>query len=403
MQIHDPASVGLSAQRLARLNTMLDRYTRDDRMPGVMVALQRRGKLAYLAKSGSAVIASRTPIQEDNLFRIYSMTKPLISIAIMMLYEDGVLSLNDPLAEYIPAFAATRVFDGMGNLGMRTVAQQQPITLHHLLTHTAGLSYGWYFDTPVEDLYRAAVPEMFKRDEPLEKTVNLIAELPLVFQPGTRWRYSYATDVLAHVVQVAAGMPLEDFMRARIFEPLRMVDTSFSVAPEKVGRLAELYRSDALYDPIAVAPADSFLIRDVTTPTRCPSGGAGLISTLGDYLNFANFLLNRGTFDGNRLLSRKTLDWMVSNHIPHDQLPLKIGDAALDFGFGLGFRVVVDLGQARTVTSAGEFGWAGAANTYFWVDPAEEFIGVMMTQYLPLQPYPVQERFRILSYQAIVD
>jgi CubicO group peptidase (beta-lactamase class C family) len=382
---------------------MLERYTRDDRMPGVMVALQRRGKLAYLGKAGSAVIATRTPIQEDHLFRIYSMTKPLISIAMMMLYEDGALSLNDPLADYIPAFAHTKVFDGMGNLGMRLVAQRQPITLHHLLTHTSGLSYGWYFDTPVEDLYRAAVPEMFKRDEPLEKTVNLLAELPLVFQPGTQWRYSYATDVLAHVVQVASGMALEDFMRARIFEPLRMIDTSFSVPAEKIGRLAELYRSDGLYDPIAVPPSESFLIGDVTTPTRCPSGGAGLLSTLADYLNFANFLLNRGVFDGNRLMSRKTLDWMASNHIPQSQLPLKIGDGALDFGFGLGFRVAIDLGQARTVTSVGEFGWAGAANTYFWVDPAEEYIGVMMTQYLPLLPSPVQERVRILAYQAIVD
>ena len=267
---------------------------------------------------------------------------------------------------------------------MQLVDQQTPITVHNLLTHTAGLSYGWFFDSPIEDQYRKIIPELFLRSRPLAEVVELIANIPLLFQPGTKWRYSYATDVLGYLVQVVADMPLADFLAERIFKPLGMIDTAFQVAPEKVGRLAQLYASKALYDPYPI-PAESVpLMGDVTSPTQCPSSGGGLTSTLSDYLKFCNCLLNKGT----PLISRKTLAWMTANHIPDKLLPLTIGINELDHGFGLGFRVATDLGKARALTSVGEFGWAGAAQTYFWVDPTEDFIGLMLTQHMPLEVVP---------------
>jgi CubicO group peptidase (beta-lactamase class C family) len=399
MHTVSPEQAGMSAQRLERIGPAMDAFVKDNRLPGVMTLVQRHGKIAHFGTSGLANIEAGTPIQEDDIFRIYSMTKPIVSVAAMMLLEEGHFRLLDPISKFIPAFARTKVYAGSGALGLQLVDQQTPITVHHLLTHTAGLSYGWFFDSPIEDLYRKAIPDLFLRNRSLQEVIERIAEIPLLFQPGTKWRYSYATDVLGYLVQVVADMPLADFLAERIFKPLGMIDTAFQVAPDKVSRLAQLYASKALYDPYPI-PAESVpLMGDVTLPTNCPSSGGGLTSTLSDYLKFCNCLLNKGT----PLISRKTLAWMTSNHIPDKLLPLTIGINELDHGFGLGFRVAIDLGKARALTSVGEFGWAGAAQTYFWVDPAEDFIGLMMTQHMPLEVYPVQQVFRNLAYQAIAD
>jgi len=326
-----------------------------------------------------------------------------VSVALMMLYEEGRFSLNDPVSKFVPAFSKTKVFAGTTPMGLKLVEQDPVITLHHLLTHTAGLSYGWFFDSPVEDLYRELLPNIFHRTQTLEEVVNQIADLPLLFQPGTQWRYSYATDVLGLVVQIVADMPLAEFLDERIFKPLNMQDTAFYVPAEKLDRLAQIYISGGLYHPMVPKPDEVRLIGDVTVPTKCPSSGGGLVSTLRDYLNFCNCLINNGQYSGVRLISRKTLAWMTSDHIPERLKPIKIGDWVADIGFGLGFRVVTSLGEARSLTSLGEYGWAGAAQTYFWIDPAEEFIGLFMTQYMPIDPYPPQERFRNLAYQAIAD
>ncbi|MCB0053632.1 MAG: beta-lactamase family protein, partial [Caldilinea sp.] len=363
----------------------------------------RKGKVVHYGAYGLMDIEAGKPMQEDTLFRIYSMTKPIVSVALMMLYEEGRFSLNDPVAKFIPAFAKTKVYAGSAPLGLTLVDQNPAMTLHHLLTHTAGLSYGWFFDSPVEALYREVVPNLFQRDQPLDEVINRLAELPLLFQPGTQWRYSFATDVLGYVVQVISDMPLADFLQERIFKPLGMTDTAFFVPSEKQDRLAHIYGAEKLCGPVALRPDEVVLIRDVTVPTTCPSGGGGLISTLGDYLAFCTCLINGGSYPGGQLLSRKTLAWMTADHIPAHLKPLKMGAEPLDFGFGLGFRVATSLGEARSLTSAGEYGWAGVANTYFWIDPAEEMIGIMMTQHMPLEPYPVQERFRTLAYQAITD
>src|SRR5579859_1681605 len=390
---------GMSSQRLQRLGPAIDACVKDNRLPGIMTLLQRHGKIVHFGTSGMVNIEASQPIQEDNIFRIYSMTKPIVSVAAMILVEEGRFRLNEPVANFIPAFAKTKVYAGSGALGLQLVDQQPVMTVHHLLTHTSGLSYGWFTDSPVEDLYRQAIPELFLRERPLKDVIERIAAIPLLFQPGTKWRYSYATDVLGYLVEVVAQMPLADFLDQRILKPLGMLDTSFQVAADKVPRLAQIYASKTLYDPYPI-PADSVpLIGDVTLPTRCPSSGGGLTSTLADYLKFCNCLLDKGT----PLVSRKTLAWMTANHIPNALLPLVIGANELDHGFGLGFRVATDLGKARALTSVGEFGWAGAAQTYFWVDPAEDFIGLMMTQHMPLEQYPVQQIFRNLAYQAIVD
>lgn len=403
MKIYSPEEVGMSSKRLARIPAAMEKSVTDNQLPGILTLIQRKGKVVHLDKYGMMDIETGKPMQEDALFRIYSMTKPIVSVALMTLYEEGRFSINDPVAKFIPAFSKTKVYAGSTPLGLKLVDQDPAITLHHLLTHTSGLSYGWFFDSPVEDLYREIIPNIFIRTQTLEEVVTKLAELPLLFQPGTQWRYSYATDVLGYVVQVIADMPLADFLEERIFKPLGMVDTTFHVTSEKLDRLAQIYSSEKLYDPVPVNPEEVGLINDVTVPTNCPSSGGGLISTLADYLKFCNCLINNGRYEGGHLLSRKTLAWMTSDHIPVQLKPLKLGLWTLDHGFGLGFRVATSLGEAKSLTSLGEYGWAGAAQTYFWIDPVEEFIGLFMTQHMPIEPYPTQERFKILAYQAIVD
>jgi len=401
MQTASPESVGLSSSRVNRINTFMEDLVHDNRLPGVLTLVQRHGKIAHFGKFGSMDIEADKPMQEDAIFRIYSMTKPITSVAIMMLLEEGRFNLYDPISNFIPAFAKTKVCVGSGVLGLQLVDQQPPMNIHHLLTHTAGLTYGWFFDSPVEELYRKGL--IFTRKDSLSDMIEFLASVPLVFQPGSNWRYSMATDVLGYIVQVVADMPLSDFFKERIFKPLGMVDTDFYVAADKVNRLAQVYTSDELYNIRPFAPNEVPGIGDVTTPTQCPVGGGGLVSTLADYLAFCNCLLNNGKSDGGRLLSRKTIEWMTANHLPDSMMPIYMGLDQRDHGFGLGFRVTMHTGQCLKLSSVGEYGWGGAANTYFWIDPAEDLIGLMMTQHMPKLPYTANDIFRNLAYQAIDD
>jgi CubicO group peptidase (beta-lactamase class C family) len=332
------------------------------------------------------------------------MTKPIASIALMMLFEEGRFSLHDPLAMYIPAFAKTQVYDSSTPLGNYLVAQKSPMNIRQLLTHTSGLSYGFFEDNPVDALYRQYLENYFKREQSLQECIEALAELPLAFQPGTQWRYSLATDVVAYLVEVLAGMPVADFLRERIFKPLGMVDTAFQVAPDKVDRLAKIYKTQDLQSSIPLSSDEVGMIRDVTQPTNCPSGGGGLTSTLSDYLKFANCLMNKGAYPGGRILGRKTLEFMASNHVAPQLFPLMLGTSYLGTGFGLGFRVTLETGGTRYISSVGEFGWSGAAQTHFLVDPQEELIALYMTQMLPdMVIYPYRERYQNLVYQAIED
>ncbi len=403
MQITAPEDVGLSSKRLERINSFMQDLVKDNRLPGVLTLVQRHGKIAHLGKFGMMNIEAGKPMQEDTLFRIYSMTKPITSVAIMLLLEEGRLNLFDPVSTFIPAFAKTKVCVGSGVMGLQLVDQQPVMTIQHLLTHTAGLSYGSFFDTPIEEFYRQHGPDPINREAPLQEFIEFLATIPLAFQPGTQWRYSMATDVLGYVVQVAADMPLGDFFKERILKPLGMIDTDFFVPPDKTSRLAQIYTSDSLYDIYPIPPTDIMMIGDVTKPTASPLGGAGLVSTLADYLAFCNCMLNKGAYEGGRLLSRKTVEWMTADHIPASMMPIFMGLEQRDHGFGLGFRVTSHLGQARRLSSVGEFGWGGAANTFFVIDPAEDFIALMMTQHLPKSPYTANDVFRNLAYQAIAD
>ncbi len=403
MQLTTPEALGLSTSRLQRINSYMEDVVKDNRLPGVLTLVQRHGKVAHFGKFGSMDIEAGKPMQEDTLFRIYSMTKPITSVAIMILLEEGRLNLFDPVSNFIPSFAKTKVCIGSGAPGLKLENQNPVMNIQHLLTHTAGLSYGSFFDTPIEEFYRQHGPDPVNREAPLQEFIEFIAAIPLAFQPGTQWRYSMATDVLGYIVQVAADMPLADFFKERIFKPLGMTDTDFTVPASKLDRLAQIYTSDELYDIRPVLAVDVPMIGDVTKHTQSPLGGAGLVSTLADYLAFSYCMLNKGANEGGRLLSRKTVEWMTADHIQASMMPIYMGADQRDHGFGLGFRVTTHLGQARRLSSVGEFGWGGAANTFFLVDPAEDFIALLMTQHLPKSPYTVNDVFRNLAYQAIAD
>jgi CubicO group peptidase (beta-lactamase class C family) len=310
--------------------------------------------------------------------------------------EEGRLRLADPIAQYIPGFKDVKVLDNAPGSGVRQVSADRPITIRDLMTHTAGLSYG-SDDIYIDELYRKHVwgPKEANPDTTLADWIGELAKLPLASQPGTRFRYSVATDVLGYLVQVISGMPFEAFLKQRIFEPLGMVDTDFWVPPQKVERFAANYGPDAdaglkVIDP----PATSHYTR----PSKAPSGGGGLVSTTGDYLRFAQMLLNKGELEGVRLLGRKTVELMTTNHLPDGVYCFDDPSA----GFGLGGSVLIDLGKSQMLGSLGNFEWSGAANTNFWIDPQEELLGILMLQFMPIGTYPTRTDFRNLTYQALV-
>ncbi|MDE2952304.1 MAG: serine hydrolase [Chloroflexota bacterium] len=402
MRIAEAESVGMSSSRLANINHKLREYVDDGKVAGFLTLVARHGDIIHLEAVGHRDSEAMLPMKRDTIFRIYSMTKPITSVALMMLYERGKFQLNDPVAKYIPAFAKTRVLSGYGFLGKELVEQDPPMTIHHLLTHTAGLSYGFFYDTPIDDMYRNSI---FRSETAsLEEKILGMAALPLRHQPGAAWNYSIATDVCGYLGQVLADMPFEDFLQQEIFDPLGMVDTGFHVPADKLDRFAKLYQhrpSDGSFREYEGAP--NIPARDFTKPANAPSGGGGLVSTIGDYWQFARILLNRGQSKDLRILGRKTLEYMTLNHLPQPLLPIAIGLSAIGGrGFGLGFDVILDPAQTGVLNSTGAFGWSGAAATNFWVDPQERIVGIIMTQLMD-NLLPFQADFRALVYQALVD
>jgi CubicO group peptidase (beta-lactamase class C family) len=346
----------------------------------------------------------------DTIFRLYSMTKPIICTALMTLLEEGRLRLIEPLAKYIPAFGAVKVLEADGRL----VAPVRPILIRDLMTHMSGLSYHFVEDSPLRKTYSQA-----KLSDPqcsLEAAIDDLARFPLAFQPGTRWRYSIGIDVAARVIEVVSGRPLGVFLRERLFEPLDMADTAFGVAPEKRNRLAAMYgRPDIFGVDVTMgseyaawmsgvnARIDVSKSYPVDSPDVFVRGGHALFSTIGDYFRFAQMLANGGELNGERILGRKTLELMHSNHVPASLLPLEVGGLPLPgYGFGLGSRVLLDVAQSGAPGSVGEFGWSGAAKTHYWVDPKEELVGLFMTQSMMSFDLPEFD-LRALAYQAIED
>ncbi|MDE2857758.1 MAG: serine hydrolase [Chloroflexota bacterium] len=404
MIVSPAEDLGMSSERLRRISEYLERGVAGNKLPGIVALAQRRGKLVHHSTHGLMDIEAGRPMEADALFRIYSMTKPIVSLALMMLHDAGRLQLHDPVAKYIPSIGKMKAFSHVSDRVLRTVEQDPPMTVFHLLTHMSGLTYGDDPYHPVDQRFVKASEEngFFRRDMPLEELVAHFADLPLKFQPGGDWNYGVSTDVLGYLLQVIADMPLADFLKRRIFAPLGMADTDFYVPQDQVHRLARIYTSDAIYDPQLLAH-DDVALGDVRGPTTCPSGGGGLVSTAVDYLRFATMLINGGELDGARIVSPMTIKRMTTNAVPRAYLPLKVGVERYGYGFGLGFRVMLDVGQANGYSSPGEYGWAGAAATYFVVDPREELVILLMTQMWSTQPHPPRSIVPNLVYQAIDD
>jgi CubicO group peptidase (beta-lactamase class C family) len=400
-----PEEAGLDPVRLQRLERHLQRYVDAERRMGTVIAITRGGKVAYVNTIGHRDVAAGLPAETDTIWRIYSMTKPITSVAALMLHEEGALSLTDPVAKHIPAFADARIYRFGPAAAPLTVPAQRPMTVWNLLTHTSGLTYGFMDGTPVAEAYRLAgfniaAPEAYT----LEEACNRLATLPLLFEPGTHWNYSHSTDVLARVVEVVSGKPIDEFFSEHIFQPLKMADSGYVIDEAAASRLAALYALDFSSGKVVLTPdADS----ERTKPRAFHGGGHGLVSTLGDYHRFTQMLLRKGELDGVRLLSPRTVDLMASNHLPGGVdiatfgRPSPMTENYAGRGFGLGVAPLIDPVAAKSLSSRGEYTWGGAAGTAFWVDPAEDLTVLFFTQVLWAMD-ELSNELRRLVYQALV-
>jgi CubicO group peptidase (beta-lactamase class C family) len=403
-------AAGMSARRLERIRPAMQAYIDRGVYAGINTLVARRGKVVHAGAFGWRDKEAGSPMTPDTIFRLYSMTKPIICVALMTLLEEGRFRLIDPLPKYIPAFGTVKVREADGSV----VDPVRPIMVRDLMTHMSGLSYHFVEDSPLGSMYNEG--KLLDPQCPLEAAIDDLARLPLAFQPGTRWRYSVGIDVAARVIEVISGRPLGAFLSERLFEPLGMTDTAFGVSPEKRSRVAAMYGRP---DLIAAGPTmgsefaawmkgvndrlDVSKSYPVDSSDVFVRGGHGLFSTIGDYFRFAQMLANGGELDGARILGRKTLELMHSNHVPPAILPLEIGGLPLPgYGFGLGSRVLLDVAQSGAPGSVGEFGWSGAAKTHYWVDPKEEVVGLFMTQSMMSFDLPEFD-LRALAYQAIDD
>ena len=399
-----PEAVGVSAERLERIRPMLQGYVDKENLPGFLTVVARRGKIVHFETVGMRDIENKKPVVADTIFRIYSMSKPITSVAAMILYEEGHFQLDTPISKFIPEFANIKVYNEDQT---EILDAKKEITVKQLLMHTAGFTYGWG-NKPVDERYKEL--KMSGSSATLADMAKTLSDIPLVHEPGKRWTYGVSTDVLGYLVEVVSGMPFETFLQTRIFGPLDMVDTAFSVPPENRDRFAALYsatKDKGLERVGKKADADGEF-------TFFPSGGGGLVSTAADYIRFSQMLLNGGELEGVRILDKETVDLM---RYPHH-----------DGWFGLGFSVVSDkewedpddkddeedkkdLGDKDdeddeeskdTPESVGSFSWGGAAATIFWIDPQKELVGVLMTQ-IHNNPYPFHHQFKVLTYEALTE
>jgi CubicO group peptidase (beta-lactamase class C family) len=402
-----PEEVGLSSQRLARIHTHFQRYIDAGKIAGCLTLVARQGQIAFFEPQGHLEVERQRPMQHNTIFRIYSMTKPITSVALMMLYEQGCVQLDDPVHKFIPAWNGLQVFVSGNHPLFVTAPVGRPMTIRDLLTHTSGLTYGFMERTNVDAAYRKlGVADMNKPGYTLQNMAETLAELPLEFSPGTRWNYSVSTDVLGYLVEVISGQRFDVYLREQILQPLGMLDTGFTVAEAQLARFACNYERQR----------DGSL-RCIDTPQRSQyrdrsffSGGGGLVSTAEDYFRFTAMLRNRGELDGVRLLGRKTVELMTMNHLPggedltHLAQPGMFTETAYaGVGFGLGFSVMQDPTRAQILGTPGEFAWGGAASTAFWVDPREDLIVIFMTQLIPSSSYPLRRELRTLTYAALID
>ncbi|GAA2278292.1 serine hydrolase [Streptomyces ruber] len=399
----EPAEAGLDPKALARLDQHFAHLVDEGHLPGFLVAVARHGRVAHLTTYGHRDREARLPVGTDTIWRIYSMTKPVTAVAALMLAEEGRLALTDPVSRYVPAFAETRVYESGEGTGIRTRPVEQPMLVHHLLTHTSGLTFAFYHSHPVDARYReAGLASSVLPGSDLATTVEAYARLPLQFEPGTQWNYSVASNVLGRVVEVASGQALDTFCRERIFGPLGMTDAGFHVTGEQAGRLAELYGET---EDGGIAPVPGLPVHG---RPRLLSGSGGMVATAHDYHRFMEFLRRGGELDGARLLSPESVTAMTTNHLPGGadlrthgspahRLPVNAG-----LGFGYGVSVVVDPEVTETPSSSGTFGWSGVATTTFWVDPHRDLTVQFMSQVRPASANTVVPELRRLVHEAVV-
>ena len=401
----EPGEVGFDAERLHRLGQHLDRYVDSGCLPGVNVLVSRAGKIVYRHMYGQRDMERSLPVEADTIYRFYSMTKPITSVAIMQLYEQGIFQLKDPISNWIPSFSDSRVFVSGDAKNPQVKDATRDISVHDLLTHTSGLTYHFHMAHIVDEMYRRAGFDWTRSPGDLENQCDILASLPLLFDPGTEWNYSYSTDVLGRLIEVMSGLSLDVYLQRNIFDPLEMVDTGFSVPRDKHERFASCYYPNGEAKQ-AVLLDDAQRSQYLSEPEAF-SGGGGLVSTLADYHRFTQALRNGGSLNGKRIVGRKTLEFMVCNHLPGGVDLTEYGrplfsETAYDgVGFGLGFSVVVDPAKAKVLCQKGEYAWGGAASTAFWIDPVEDLTVIFLTQLLPSSTHPIRPEMKALIYQAL--
>lgn len=387
--------------RLERITEWMQGHINAGRLAGLAVQITHKGEIAYSRQAGKRDRENDLPVEADTLWRIYSMTKPITSLAALMLYEEGAFQLDQPVSDFLPRFSVARVWKGDGEDLEQTLALDRPMTIHDLMTHQSGLVYGDRNGNALEQALARDGLDLDRKSETMAEAVNRLANLPLAFQPGARWSYGLSTDVLGRLIEVISGQTLGAFLKERIFEPLRMSDTGFEVPPGKAGRLATLYN----YVPNGIERAS--VQTECLHPVTMESGGGGLISTMDDYQQFATMMLNRGRHQTGHLLGSKTFELMVSNQMGSDlsgRGQSHFSETTFEgIGFGLGVSVMLDPAKAKIIGSPGEFAWGGMASTAFWVDPVEEMTVILMTQLVPSSAYTLRRQLRVLSYSALVE
>ncbi len=388
-----PAEAGLSVDRLERITRALTEDVEQGHVAGAIAVIARNGKIGYWQAVGMADREAAKPMQNDTVFRIYSMTKPVVGVALMTLYEEGRFSLLDPVKRHIPELGGLQVLEDDTQVPAR-----REMTVQDLMRHTAGFTYGYFGSSPVDKLYGDA--NLLDGNDSVAHFVEKLSRLPLKHHPGSAWEYSVSVDVQGRLIEVLSGMDLDEFLEERIFRPLDMRDTSFRVAPESEGRFAQMYERTEDRKALKPSPSDrsaGYFDRE----SRWFSGGGGLVSTARDYLRFCQMLLNDGELDGQRVLSRKTVELMTIDHVANIHRGSSIADTG--YGFGLDFAVHIDPAASGVNGSVGEYNWEGLAGTLFWVDPVEEMIGLYMMQVLPPRFEESHRQFKRLAYQAIDD
>ncbi len=393
-----PSEIGLSSAALERISSALQAYVDSGKVAGVVAAVARHGKVGYAKAFGRMDAAREAPMRADAVFRIYPMTKPVIAAAVLRLVDQGKVRLDDPVSKYIPAFAGTKVYANGPAASPVVQPPSRPITIEHLLTHTSGLSYGYFGQTPVDSIYLRA--NLLDDTRTVAQMADSAAHLPLLFSPGDRWNYSVAIDVLGRVIEVASGVTLDRFLDRELFTPVGMRETSFHVQPHMDGRIPVAYSLDANRK---LVPGASLLSPGFLPAGKFLSGGGGLLSTTADYLRFAQMLLNGGELDGRRVLSRESVASMTRNHLAPALVP--IPPFILEqsgYGFGLGGAVLVDSTSTGAPGSPGIYRWWGIMGTFFWIDPKADLIGMVWTQLNTGRHHPMEIEFQRLVYAAVL-